>query len=390
MSSADATDDQPGGRDGRDESSDSGMDSASSANLRAALQFVNNVARRRYREQRFTVDNVSVEEVDKLTHELEYYTPPDAPGPIYSSTRISYDAAKSRLVLETRPSIICESLPMFTARSIRDAAGEIVRRQLVQAGAEDPGDEPIFVNWHMPSPSYPFEGRWKGSLREPDEMIGYASDVEMVSDRLMIEGGARCDYASLVDIMKLWLYGSGDDRCGLCLLVTFDEQPRFVMPDVDEVDVAWDWRSAVKKFEEDVAGAMLRSQTDTTDKELIRQPIEYMGHMWLGKLRSWKVETFRKDRDTHNIYVDRQIVRLLSLFRRSFLFRRQDVLTVISPEHPPLPRTSTWIPRILHRIHRSRHLLRRHRVRFRPAAMGNRSSNSGADEDRDKDVDAGH
>jgi hypothetical protein len=79
-----------------------------------------------------------------------------------------------------------------------------------------------------------FDGQYSGSYKTADLAIRIRNADEELETKMVVEVGFSEDYQALINDAKLWLEGMSS--VSLCLLVSFEEQPRYQCP----VDVNMD------------------------------------------------------------------------------------------------------------------------------------------------------
>ena len=86
-----------------------------------------------------------------------------------------------------------------------------------------------------------FGGQYSGSVKIADLAVRIRNADEELETKMVVEVGFSEDYQALTNDVKLWLEGMSS--VSLCLLVSFEEQPRYQCP----VDVNMD-EEKFKKF----------------------------------------------------------------------------------------------------------------------------------------------
>jgi len=79
-----------------------------------------------------------------------------------------------------------------------------------------------------------FEGQYSGSVKIPDLAVQITNADDVLETKMVIEIGLSEEYKALIDDATLWLEGMSS--VSLCVLVSFEEEPRYQCPVDDNMD----------------------------------------------------------------------------------------------------------------------------------------------------------
>ncbi|KAK9238962.1 hypothetical protein V1525DRAFT_399396 [Lipomyces kononenkoae] len=136
-------------------------------------------------------------------------------------------------------------------------------------------------------------GAYAGSTKSADHLFEYFSP-DIMRSMMTIAVGYGHEYAALCQDKDLWILGMDIDTC---ILVCFDESPRFQMPTKSSAIVE-DARAEVAR--------MRRTIWVDREKEITSGhycPVEYGGHKWFGEMKQVFIEVWRANRKRPDRYM---------------------------------------------------------------------------------------
>ena len=128
-----------------------------------------------------------------------------------------------------------------------------------------------------------FQGRFRGSERTPDFAIVSKDDTGDAGYRLVLEVGFSEDYGHLKQSAELWLEGTSSVT--ICLFVDVLEEPIY--------------RNPLKALsDEELLNLQLPESVTIPDFVLSADgfgPVTFHGFKWAGRIKSARLEIWRKD-----------------------------------------------------------------------------------------------
>jgi hypothetical protein len=128
--------------------------------------------------------------------------------------RYTFNSATSTLIIQCMPSPIHESLQFCFTSAIAEAQANL------------PLPERCFCVTGQEMTK--FEGQYLGSAKIADIAVQIRNAKDQLETKMVVEMGFSEEYEALIDDARLWLEGMSS--VSLCVLVSFEEEPRYQCP----------------------------------------------------------------------------------------------------------------------------------------------------------------
>lgn len=187
---------------------------------------------------------------------------------IFRYPRLYFDASRSAMIIQYRPSPLHQNLPMIFSEiffPIKSTLPAAVRTRIL-----------VYANLDTNS----FTGRYTGSQKRADLEVSLRDENGNRNVRLVLEVGFAESYEDLIRDAQLWLEGMRSVR--VVVLAKYQESPPYKNPlsEEDEETLQLKDASAVKSSEFTMQGEY--------------GPITYVGFTWAGRISEAFIEIWRR------------------------------------------------------------------------------------------------
>ena len=138
-----------------------------------------------------------------------------------------------------------------------------------------------------------FEGQYSGSAKIPDLAVQIKNANNRLETKMVLEVGFSEEYEALINDAKLWLEGMSS--VSLCVLVSFEEKPRYQCPvdgNMDEEEFKrlgfpnpWEIKPEHFYLEGPFGPAIYKG---LDDEELGNKELKWTGNISTAFLEQWK------------------------------------------------------------------------------------------------------